>query len=347
MGDESLNKLSSYTFDEKYNSKKYACAQCPLGCGAHYKVTDGKWPVGETDRPEYETLAAFGSMTLNDDIESVIKCNDLCNRYGLDTISVGATVAWAIECYENGVFTDKETGGIKAKWGSAEAVVALTQAIADQKGFGKILALGSAKAAEKLGKGTEYLQCVRGIELPMHDPRFSPMFARTYQYDPTPGRHVKGGMGIPDFGSPDKVKYTYGGRGGIDAMMTYVTEIMNAAGSCMFGGFSMPQDALGKALEAVTGWGVDFDKTGKRIMAMRQAFNLREGHKRSGDILPGRCVGKPPLKEGPVKNVTVDHERLGDDFFGSMGWDKETLAPKKEALEALGGMADVIRDIYR
>ena len=173
------------------------------------------------------------------------------------------------------------------------------------------------------------------------------MFARTYQYDPTPGRHVKGGMGIPDFRSPDEVKYTYGGRGDIDAMMTYVTEIINTAGSCMFGGFSMPQDALGKALEAVTGWGIDFDKTGKRIMAMRQAFNLREGHTRSGDVLPGRCVGKPPLKEGPVKNVTVDHERLGDDFFDSMGWDKETLAPKKEALEALGGMADVIRDIYR
>jgi aldehyde:ferredoxin oxidoreductase len=346
MGEESLNKLSSYTFDSRYNSKKYACAQCPLGCGAHYKVTEGKWPVGDTDRPEYETLAAFGTMTLNDDIESIVKCNDLCNRYGLDTISVGATIAWAIECYENGILTDKDTGGIKARWGNSEAIVALTQAIVDQTGFGGVLALGSAKAAEKLGKGTEYLQCVRGIELPMHDPRFSPMFARTYQYDPTPARHVKGGMGIPDFGSPNEVKYTYGGRGDIDVMITCGTEIMNTAGSCMFAAFCMPQDALGKAIEAVTGWGVDFDKTGKRIMAMRQAFNVREGHKRSDDILPGRCVGKPPLKDGPVKGVTVDHERLADDFFEAIGWNKDTLAPTRESLESLGGMTDVIQDIY-
>jgi len=346
MGEQALNKLSSYTFDGKYNSKKYACAQCPLGCGAHYKVTDGKWPVGETDRPEYETLAAFGSMALNSDIESIIKCNDLCNRYGLDTISVGATVAWAIECYENGLLTDKDTGGIKAKWGNSEAIVELTQAIADQTGFGKTLALGSAKAAEKIGKGAEYLQCVRGIELPMHDPRFSPMFARTYQYDPTPARHVKGGMGIPDFGAPPDVRYTYGGRGEIDVTVTCATEIMNCAGSCMFGGFSMPRDTLGKALEAVTGWVVDFDKTGKRIMAMRQAFNVREGHKRSDDVLPGRCVGKPPLKEGPVKEVTIPHEKIADDFFDAIGWNKDTLAPTRESLEAVGGMADVIKDIY-
>jgi aldehyde:ferredoxin oxidoreductase len=347
MGEESLNKLSSYTFDGKYRSKKYACAQCPLGCGANYKVADGEWPVGDTDRPEYETLAAFGSMCLNDNIESILKCNDLCNRYGLDTISVGATVAWAIECYENGLFSDKDMDGIKATWGNAAAVVALTQALVDQKtAFGKILAKGSAGAAKELGKGAEYLQCVRGVELPMHDPRFSPMFARTYQYDPTPARHVKGGMGIPDFRQPPEVRYTYGGRGGIDAFMACATEIMNCAGSCMFGGFSAPPDALGKSIEAVTGWAVDLDRTGKRIMAMRQVFNVREGHKRSDDVMPGRSVGKPPLKEGPVKNVTIDHEKLADDFFDAMGWDKVTLAPTKDAMTSWGGMDDVIKDIF-
>jgi aldehyde:ferredoxin oxidoreductase len=180
MGEESATKLATFTYDAKYNTKKYACANCPLGCGAHYQVDSGKWPVGETDRPEYETLAAFGTMTLNDNAESIIKCNDICNRYGLDTISVGCTVAWAIECYENGIFTKKETEGIELTWGNAEAIVALTQAIADQTGFGKVLALGSAGAANKLGKGAQYLQTVRGIELPMHDPRYSRGFARTY-----------------------------------------------------------------------------------------------------------------------------------------------------------------------
>jgi aldehyde:ferredoxin oxidoreductase len=349
MGEESLTKLATFSFDARYNVKKYACAQCPLACGAHYKVDDGKWPVGETDRPEYETLAAFGTMALNDDVESIIKCNHICNRYGLDTISVGATIAWAIECYENGIFSKKETGGIELTWGNGEAIVAATQAIADQTGFGKVLALGSAGAAEKLGKGAHYLQTVRGIELPMHDPRFSPRFARTYQHDPTPARHVKGGLGIPDFRSPNEVKYDYDGRGQLDVAVTCHTEIMNISGSCLFGGFSMPQGALSRLIEAATGW--DFKeenvlRTGKRIMDMRHVFNLREGQKRADSLLPTRCVGDPPLTEGPLKGVTVDHRKLADQFFESIGWNRQTLVPTRESLEDLGGMEDVIRDLY-
>jgi aldehyde:ferredoxin oxidoreductase len=350
MGEESLTKLATFSFDARYNVKKYACAQCPLGCGAHYKVDDGKWPVGETDRPEYETLAAFGTMTLNDDAESIIKCNDICNRYALDTISVGATVAWAIECYENGIFSQKETEGLKLTWGNAETIVALTQAIAERTGFGKILALGSARAAEELGKGAEYLQTVRGIELPMHDPRFSPRFARTYQCDPTPARHVKGGIGIVDFGSPKEVKYEYESRSEMDVAFTCHTEIVNTAGSCLFGGFSMPQDALTGLLEAVTGWDFKQDdvlRTGKRIMNMRHAFNLREGQKPAGGALPSRCVGEPPLVDGPLMGVTVDHRTLADHFCESIGWNKETLVPTRESLEDLGAMEDVIKDLYR
>ncbi|MCJ7593204.1 MAG: aldehyde ferredoxin oxidoreductase family protein, partial [Desulfobacterales bacterium] len=292
MGKESAAKISAGAFDAKYNRKKYACAACPLGCGAQYRVDDGKWPVGETDRPEYETLAAFGSMPLNGDAECIIKCNDICNKYGLDTISVGATIAWAIECYENGLFTKEETDGVELTWGNAEAIVAMTQAIADQKGFGKILAMGSAGAAEKLGKGAEYLQTVRGIELPMHDPRFSPGFARTYQYDPTPARHVKGGLGIVDLHAPGVVKYSYGGRGAMDAGATFSTEILNAAGLCVFGNMAFPPDGAARFIAAATGWDFkeeDVFETGKRIMNMRYAFNLREGQKPTEDVLPSRC----------------------------------------------------------
>jgi aldehyde:ferredoxin oxidoreductase len=351
LGEKSATKLGTFSFDAKYNTKKYACANCPLGCGAHYRVDDGKWPVGETDRPEYETLAAFGAMTLNDDVESIVKCNDVCNKYGLDTISVGCTVAWAIECYENGLFTKKDTGGIELTWGNAEAIVSVTQAIAEQKGFGRVLALGSAKAAERLGKGEEYLQTVRGIEVPMHDPRFSPGFARTYQYDPTPGRHVKGGLGIPDFRVTNEVKYGYGDRGPMDVGATCHTEIFNTSGLCMFGGFSMPQDAATRFIEAVTGWDFkeeDVIRTGKRILNMRYAFNLREGQKPtdSDNVLPKRCVGIPPQTEGPLKGITVDYKKLGDYFIASMSWDKKTLIPTKESLESLGGMEDVVRDLY-
>jgi aldehyde:ferredoxin oxidoreductase len=352
LGEESATKLGTFTYDAKYNTKKYACANCPLGCGAHYKVDSGKWPVGETDRPEYETLAAFGTMALNDDVESVIKCNDICNRYGLDTISVGCTVTWAIECYENGIFTQKETEGIELTWGNGEAIVAMTQAIADQTGFGKVLALGSAKAAEKLGKGSQYLQTVRGIELPMHDPRYSPGFARTYQYDPTPARHVKGSLGIIDFGSPPEVKYSTEDRGQMDMGATCHTEIVNTAGMCIFSAFCIPPDAVVRFIGAVTGWDFkeeDIVQTGKRIMNMRYAFNLREGQKLMDDenALPKRCVGEPPLKEGPLKGITVDHKRWGANFCKSMGWDEETMIPTRDSLKNLGGMEDVIRDLYK
>jgi aldehyde:ferredoxin oxidoreductase len=352
MGEASATKLGTFSFDAKYNTKKYACANCPLACGAHYRVDSGKWPVGETDRPEYETLAAFGTMTLNDDVESIIICNDICNRFGLDTISVGCSVAWAMECYENGIFTKKETEGIELTWGNADAIVAMTEAVAEQKGFGKILALGSAKAAGKLGKGFEYLQTVRGIEAPMHDPRFSPGFARTYQYDPTPARHVKGGLGIPDFRSSNEVKYGYGDRGQMDVEVTCTTEISNASGMCMFAGFSAPPGTATRFIEAVTGWDFkqeDVVQTGKRIMNIRHAFNLRESQKPNDkeNMLPKRCVGEPPLTAGPLKGITVDHKRLASHFCNSMGWDEETLVPTRESLESLGGMEHVIRDLYR
>ncbi len=350
MGTESAEKISTPSFDAKYNTKKYACANCPLGCGAHYRVDVGRWPVGETDRPEYETLAVFGTMTLNDDVESIIKCNDVCNKYGLDTISVGATIAWAMECYENGIFTRGDTEGVELSWGNAEAIVAMTQAIAEQTGFGKVLALGSAGAAEKLGKGAQYLQTVRGIEIPMHDPRFSPGFARTYKFDPTPARHVKGGLGVFDMMGPPEVRYKYEGRGQRDAEVTFSREIENASGLCIFGiDFGMPRNAAVRFIAAATGWdfkGEDVFETGRRIMNMRYAFNLREGQRVADNVLPNRCIGEPPLREGPLKGVTVDHNNLAEQFLESVGWDRESMLPTRESLEKLGGMEDVIRDLY-
>jgi len=348
MGEEALTKLATFSYDGKYKVKKYACAQCPLSCGAHYRVDRGRWPIGETDRPEYETLAAFGTMTLNHDIESIIKCNDICNKSGLDTISVGATVAWAIECYESGLFSREDTGGIELTWGNAEAIVAATQAVADQNGFGKVLAMGSERAAQALGRGGVFLQNVQGIELPMHDPRFSPRFARTYQCDPTPGRHVKGGLGIVDFRSPNEVKYDYGARAQMDADLTCFAEVRNASGSCSFGGFSMPQDALPRLIAAATGWefgGKDMLQAGKRIFTMRHAFNLREGQRQSR-TLPGRCFGETPLAAGPLKGITVDHRTMSEGFLRCMEWDAQTLIPARGLLEDLGGMEDVIRDLY-
>lgn len=252
IGAENAEKLSAASLD-KYKVRKYSCFNCPLGCGAIYRDVKGRWPLEETERPEYETSSAFGSLLLNTDADVVLKCNDLCNRYGLDTISTGGTVAWAMECYNRGILTRAELDGIDLTWGNGEAIVALTQKIADQEGCGAILAHGSAYAAEKYGKGKEYLQTASGIELPMHDPRLAPGFARTYQYDPTPGRHVKGSLGLMQaFGAiPDK--YNYSNTGPMDVRATAAQEVENCAGLCTFISMCGIMDIKEQFLTAVTG----------------------------------------------------------------------------------------------
>jgi aldehyde:ferredoxin oxidoreductase len=218
----------------------------------------------------------------------------------------------------------------------------MTQAIAEQSGFGKILGLGSMKAAEKLGRGREYLQTAGGIELPMHDPRFSPYLARTYQCDPTPGRHVKGGLGIADFGIPEHMRFQFQGRGQADADVTCVAEVLNSAGACQFSSFSAPPHALKGLLDAVTGLDIDLLRTGKRILNMRHLFNLREGIKPTQNLLPSRWVGHPPLTYGPLKEHTVDFRQIADNFFEAIGWDKETMMPDKDSLEDMGIPADTV-----
>ncbi|MBN1382959.1 MAG: aldehyde ferredoxin oxidoreductase family protein [Deltaproteobacteria bacterium] len=347
FGEENAHKLDAAVMDQKYRTKKYACANCIIGCGADYEVKDGKWPLKNTFRPEYETSGAFGTMMLNSDAESVIKCNDICNRYGFDTISMGCTVAWAMECYENGLITKEDTGGIELTWGNADAIVEMTQAIAENKGFGKILALGSSGAAAKLGKGSEYLQTVRGIELPMHDPKLAPGYARTYYTDPTPGRHVKGGTQTNQAGRPDK--YIFEGTGSKDLRMTCSNEILQLSGLCLFSSFVM-RDMAVKLLEPVTGLLLDQDEQIailKRTMGIRHAFNLREGINPFAIEMPKRAVGDPPQSEGPVKDVTIDYKLLAKNFFEAMEWDIETGKPKRESLEALGGMEDVIEALYQ
>ena len=301
------------------------------------------------DRPEYETWAAFGSTCLNSNAEAIIKVNDICNRAGLDTISTGMTVAWAIECYENEVLNREETGGIELTWGNGEAIVDITQDIADGTGLGATLALGSKAAADKLGKGQEFLVTVRGIEVPMHDPKLGPGLARTYQFDATPARHVKGGAGLVQLMDPNPSKYLFEGTGFLDTMVTANIEMINIAGLCLFGMYTGVDGMQMQLMEAVTGWSFkshDQMKAAMRVMNMKHAFNLREGLKPQDFKLPARLVGKPPQEAGPLAGVTIDEDRLGDNFFAAMGWDRETGKPSKRMLELMGGMDDVAQDLY-
>lgn len=326
--------------------KAYGCWHCPIACGGRLRQKDGPFALSQNDgmghKPEYETLCMFGTNLLNDDLASIVKVNEICNHNGLDTISVGATIGYAIECYESGLLAREQTDGLELTWGNASAIVALTQKIADRDGFGDVLADGIKAAWEKLGRiGTEYAIHVGGEEVPAHDPRFTPGLASTYLLDATPGRHTQGGelLGPPGLELEERDKYQYSGHAGNHWKLVNSMHVINAAGLCMFGYLSYPIQSLPDQLSAVTGWEFDMDavyEAGMRIGTMRHVFNLREGHNPLTRNVPGRLVGQPPLSEGNVKGVTVDYKTLHKEYLAVCGWDTRTTVPSAEALSRLG-----------
>ena len=180
-----------------YQKTKWGCADCPIICGGIMKVDEGPYPLEETHKPEYETLCAFGTMLLSDDVKGIIKINDILNRAGIDTISCGAVVAWAFEAYEQEVITSNDTDGLELTWGNSEAVVKLVEMIAEGKGIGDVLRDGIKCASKKYEKRSDiYAMNAGGQELPMHDPRLKDNgmdnlgLGVAFEAEPTPGRHT-------------------------------------------------------------------------------------------------------------------------------------------------------------
>jgi aldehyde:ferredoxin oxidoreductase len=335
--------------------RRYGCWGCPIRCGGWVKVGKGDYalsamPGSLGHKPEYETLWAFGTDLLNDNLESIVKANEICNEYSLDTISVGSTIAFAIECFEEGIITAQDTDGLELTWGNHAAIVALTEKIARREGLGDVLADGVRVAAEKLGGSAErYAIHVAGEELPGHDPRFMPALATTYLLDATPGRHTQGGgwppPGIKVRGT--KMKYVYEGQAEDFYRLMTSMHVVNSAGLCMFGHYAYHIELIPAQLTAVTGWEYTLDdvwETGMRIATMRHVFNLREGHNPLARNVPGRMVGDPPLEEGKLKDVTVDYQTMRRELLEYIGWDAQTTIPSEESLRRLG-MEFLLEDV--
>ncbi|MGD0915423.1 MAG: aldehyde ferredoxin oxidoreductase family protein [Thermodesulfobacteriota bacterium] len=341
----------AYEVMEKFVTKKYACLGCPIACGAIMNVPGGPYAVHNGHKPEYETVAAFGSLCLNDDMQSIIYANDLCNLHGLDTISAGAVIAFAIECYENGILTKSDTDGIELTWGNSEAIVSVLEKMIRREGIGDILAEGARIAAPKIGRGAEqFAMHIGGEMVAMHDPRESPGWGATYVADASPGRHTRGGtydveMAWPKdpilygLGLPKSMdKYNPEGKGEAHAILASFRHLINASGACMFAvdGLNFP---LMDITSAVTGWDLtpeEFIKAGYRIATLQQAFNVREGFKPSDFTMPPRIEGKPPFKVGVFKDLTLDMEDLKKRFYDAMGFDYQTGAVKRERIAELG-----------
>jgi aldehyde:ferredoxin oxidoreductase len=337
-------------------TKKFACYQCPIGCGGYMKAGTGeyKYEAGSR-RPEYETIAMFGTNCLNNNLESILKTSDICDRYGVDTISAGAAIALAIECYERGLITKKDTDGIEMTWGNHRAIVAMTEKLATREGFGDVLADGVKAAAEKIGKGADkYAIHVGGQELPAHDPKHSFHYATSYRMDPTPGRHFVGSElsdapGHPAGLLPKFDLKSFSGRGEARRIGSSFHQTVVCTGMCLFVYWAFPDvDPIADFMRAVTGWDVTDEellKTGERIANIRQAFNIREGLNPLKHKVPDRVMGRPPLKEGPVAGVTIDEDTMIKEYLTAMDWDLKTAKPSKRKLLELG-LTDVAQELW-
>ena len=336
-----------------YQDRKYGCWRCSMACGGHMSVKEGDLKGVKHHKVEYETAAAFGTMNLMSSFPHLIKLNEMCNRYGFDTISAGCTTSFAVECYQNGILTKADTGGLELKWGDPECLLQLLDLMAAREGIGDILADGVRVAAKKIGKGAEkYAMHVDGQEVPMHDPKFTPGLATTYKMDATPARHTQGGELVPppDVDPPKGFnKYDYKSAGKWHAYLVNAVHVVNSAGVCLFAYVSYPHTFIPDFLTTVTGekWDVDrMLQAGERIAHIRHAFNLREGINPHERHVPGRLIGDPPQKLGNVRNVTVDIDQMVKDFCKEMAWDEKTAVPSKARLEKLGGLEPVLETLY-
>ena len=340
----------------KYQKKKFACWGCPIACGGQVEVEHGPYPTSG-HKPEYETLAAFGSMCLNDNAESIIKINDLCNRYGLDTISAGTAVAFAMECYEAGLLSKADTGGLELAWGNHAAMVELVHQMGRREGLGEVLADGVRVAAEHIGRGSAaFAMHIGGEELPMHDPRLMPAYAIGYLLDPTPARHNQGSAPLVDMPDPWVAQVGVGlkssepfeGKGDAHFRLANLIHTINASGLCLFGVSSFVDAFIvPDFMSAATGWDFSVDecfRTGERIGLMRLAFNLREGVNPLAWKAPGRMLGRPPLEAGPLKGKSIDPSVLVAEYLAAAGLDAKSCRPTPQKLIQLG-LGDVAKDL--
>lgn len=337
---------------------KYHCYSCPMGCGGVLNISGifgGEF--SHTHKPEYETVNQFGGLILNTDYDAIFYINELLNRAGMDSISCGGTVAFAVDCYENGILTNEDTDGLELRWGNTEAIVALVKKIIERDGIGDLLADGTKKAAERLGRGSErYAIHVGGQEPAAHDSRKDPGLAVHYAADPAPGKHTIGTdfmyslMSLWDICSwapPVKVHLI-----NEDYQATSETALRTVANAC----YSMLFDALGccyyaemtgvhtyKAIDyanAVFGYtknGDDYMQIGKRIQTMKQLFNIKHGIDPNTITLPSRMVGAPPLKNGPLKGRQLPHiEEQIHLHRRHFGWDEKTGIPTQKTITELG-----------
>ncbi|MDW8326679.1 MAG: aldehyde ferredoxin oxidoreductase family protein [Anaerolineales bacterium] len=348
---EGTIKTSGKAIAETIFVKHTYCHACPIGCGKAVEVKDGKYAGVYGEGPEYETLCGFGSNLQCDDLNAIAAMNDLCNRYTLDTISTSSVLAFAFECYEKGLITSRDTGGIELKWGDADAIIAMIHKIALRLDIGDLLAEGVRAAAAKIGQGSEkFAVHVKGLEVPYHDPRGFVSMAANYATANRGACHLEAisywrGVGIEWPGWQEGDAQEWVERRRFDSSLGAETAIAfqdymsvyNPGGLCKFiikGSFTPAQTAelFNKAL----GWNwtaQDVLDTGARLFNYKRRINVAFGIRRKDDVLPYRLQFEP-RPTGSAAGVLPDMDLMLPRYYALRGWDEDGVPTEAAPMPA-------------
>jgi aldehyde:ferredoxin oxidoreductase len=361
---ENAGDICGETFHKRYFVEAGGCQGCMVRC-KRVARSEGHWKVDPAyGGPEYETAAAFGSLCGVSDLEAICKAHELCNMYTLDTISTGATIAFAMECFEKGLLTRKDTDGLELRFGATEAMMACLPKIAHRDGFGDLLAEGSRRMAQKIGCGSgKFAMHVKGQEMAMHEPRGKGSLAMAYALSSTGANHTEGphdylfqegALGVEDLPelsilkpipaielSPDKVRqFTY---------MQYTWNLFNTLGLCIFTagpGKLLKLNQVAESIRDATGWDVylwELMKLAERTVTIKRIVSVRQGTIRADDRLPQRLF--EPLEGGRLAGKALDRntfEACLDLYYDMHGWDRSGV-PTPGKLVELG--LDWINDL--
>ncbi len=344
--------ISAQAIRDTIRIKMEACYACPVRCKKVVKFDEPYSVDPAYGGPEYETLAAIGSNCGIGDLKAVTKGNELCNAYSLDTISAGAVIAFAMECFENGLLTTKDTNGIELKFGNAEAMLKVIELIARREGIGDLLAEGTARAAQKIGKGAEkFAMHSKGLELGMHDPRVKAALGLGYAVNPHGADHCDN-MHDTGYSQPGSSFDSARLLGMLEPLPADDLGVRKVAAFRDIHLFNividnlvvcamLPYDAnqVADILTAVTGWDtspVEMLRAAERTMTMARLFNIREGLSAADDKLPDRFF--QPKRNGVLSTKFYDREQLEEAksyYYTLMGWDAKTGIPTPEKVEEL------------
>jgi aldehyde:ferredoxin oxidoreductase len=348
---EQIENVNAQAMTDQVLVEGVRCFACPVACGRGTEIRQGKWKGAHGEGPEYETTDTLGAMCGVDDLNAITMANYLCNEYGLDTISAGSSIAFAMECYQRGILKDDQTGGISLEFGNGDLVVDLVEKIGKREGIGDLLAEGTQRMAERLGSGSEHFAMhVKGLELPAYDPRAAKITGLGYVTASRGGDHMNGYIQAPTFidmpflivedstirnpfvANPAEARVL------ID--MENALSVLDALGGCKFMGVLVSAAEIVDLVRTATGWDFSLDEfrtCGDRLQTMARVYCVREGLRREHDILPGRLM-LDPLPDGPAQGMVLDRstlELMKDSYYELRGWDVTSGIPSPAKLHEL------------